>query len=168
MTAQPMIKRLRQLARPQAVALPSEVILCSSPFFLLTPSARIVLFAHLFFFCVLISQSPVITFVAPDERKQNRAEELLTSHVEGISPMHCTAEPVGADEADFAALGVDPPRASATAGAAAATTPFTLVRVVPRDHLGRQIEALAVAMVSVLLFTVTFYANRAHNLTRSP
>jgi glycine dehydrogenase len=25
-----------------------------------------------------------------------------------------------------------------------------------------------VAMVSVLLFTVTFHANRAHNLTRSP
>ena len=29
-------------------------------------------------------------------------------------------------------------------------------------------DAAGVAMVSVLLFTVTFYANLAHNLTRSP
>ena len=30
------------------------------------------------------------------------------------------------------------------------------------------ILAVAVSQVSVLLFTVTFYANHAHNLTRSP
>lgn len=85
------------------------------------------------------TESPGIKFIAPPAELRTRAKELLRTRIEGISPAHCTVEPVEREHTD------DP---SMDEG------PSNLVRLVPRDHDGHVVELLPIVMDHVQISAV--------------